>query len=194
MNYNRILIVGFRCSGKSTISTELSKKLNLEFVDMDSLIEKEQGKKINEITNSGKNWQYFRKLETIKIKELLHFDNVLISAGGGLGVNDIMYNDLLTYGDIQREIIKSSVDTLKIMLFANENVIRERLKNSKLSRPDLKQQTYNEEEYIENNIKIMKEREDNYKNMADIVFDTSNEDVDINVNNLINIINKHIQK
>ena len=194
MTYNRILIVGFRCSGKSTISTELSKKLNLEFVDMDSLIEKEQGKKINEITNSGKNWQYFRKLETIKIKELLHFDNVLISAGGGLGVNDIMYNDLLTYGDIQREIIKSSVDTLKIMLFANENVIRERLKNSKLSRPDLKQQTYNEEEYIENNIKIMKEREDNYKNMADIVFDTSNEDVDINVNNLINIINKHIQK
>ena len=190
MNYNRILIVGFRCSGKSTISTELSKKLNLEFVDMDSLIEKEQGKKINEITNSGKNWQYFRKLETIKIKELLHFDNVLISAGGGLGVNDIMYNDLLTYGDIQREIIKSSVDTLKIMLFANENVIRERLKNSKLSRPDLKQQTYNEEEYIENNIKIMKEREKDYIEMSDIIFNTNDSDILKNVNNLINIIKK----
>ena len=190
MIYNRILIIGFRCVGKTTISTELAKKLNFECLDVDNLIEGEQGKTIKQITNNGGDWKIFRELETLKIKELLNFDNIIISAGGGLGVNNIKYNSKLTYGDIQSEIIKNSLDTLKILLIANDDVIRERLKNGANSRPDLGIKTFTMDDYIENNIKIMKERENNYREMADIVFDSSSSDILQNVNNLLEIIIK----
>ena len=190
MNYNRILIIGFRCTGKTTISRELSKYLNFECLDIDNLIEEEQEKSIVEITNNGEDWSIFRELETFKIKELLNFDNVVISAGGGLGVNNIKYNSELTYGDIQKEIVKRSVDTLKILLVADDNVIKERLLQGRFFRPDLGNKTFNEEEYIESNLKIMKERENNYREMADIVFDSSSSDILQNVNNLLEIIIK----
>ena len=193
-NYNRVLVIGFRCSGKTTLSKELSERLNFEYLNMDSLIEQEQGKSINEITNDGENWAIFRELETMKIKELLNFDNVVISAGGGLGVNNIQYNDVLTYGDLQREIIKRSLDTLKILLIADEDVIRERLHNSKTIRPDLSGKTFNEEDYIENNIKIMKQREAFYEEMADITFNTNSSNILQNTNDLLDIIDNFIRK
>lgn len=193
-NYNRVLVIGFRCSGKTTLSKELSERLGFECLNMDSLIEQEQNKSINEITNNGENWTTFRELETIKIKELLNFDNVVISAGGGLGVNNIQYNDVLTYGDLQREIIKRSLDTLKILLVADEDVIRERLHNSKAIRPDLSEKTFNEEDYIESNIKIMKEREEFYEEMADITFNTNSSNILQNTNDLLDIIDNFIRK
>ena len=193
-NYNRVLVIGFRCSGKTTLSKELSERLNFECLNMDSLIEQEQNKSINEITNDGEDWAIFRELETIKIKELLNFDNVVISAGGGLGVNNIQYNDVLTYGDLQREIIKRSLDTLKILLVADEDVIRERLRNSRTIRPDLSGKTFNEEDYIENNIKIMKQREEFYEEMADITFNTDSSNILQNTNDLLDIIDNFIRK
>ena len=190
MNYNRILIIGFRCTGKTTISRELSKYLNFECLDIDNLIEEEQEKSIVEITNNGEDWSIFRELETFKIKELLNFDNVVISAGGGLGVNNIKCNNELTCGEIQKEIVKRSVDTLKILLVADDNVIKERLLQGRFFRPDLGNKTFNEEEYIKSNLKIMKERENNYREMADIVFDSSSSDILQNVNDLLEIIKK----
>lgn len=188
MSYNRILIIGFRCTGKSTISAELAKELNFELLDIDSLIEEEQGMTINEITENGKNWTSFRALETLKIKELLNFNNVVICGGGGLGVNNIKYNNELTYGDLQMEIIKNSFDTLKILLTADDEVIKSRLKEESSFRPDLGNKTFNIDDYIESNMKIMKKRESNYNSMADVVFDSSDNDVNKNVNALLKII------
>ena len=42
--YNRILFLGFRCAGKTTISKKLSKMMNMSLIDIDEEIEKEQGK------------------------------------------------------------------------------------------------------------------------------------------------------
>ena len=54
--YNRILFLGFRCAGKTTISKKLSKIINIPLIDIDNEIEKEQKKTITEITNNGENW------------------------------------------------------------------------------------------------------------------------------------------
>ena len=101
---------------------------------------------------------------------------------------------MLTYGEIQKKIIKDSSDTLKILLYSDENVIRKRIKNRKKIKPDLEEETFNEEEYVEENIRIMKEREKNYKDMADIMFNTSSKDVDKNVNEIMKLINQKIKK
>lgn len=194
MNFNRIIVIGFRCVGKSIISTKLAKLLDFECLNMDTIIERQEGMSIAKITNDGKNWREFREIETLKLKELLSFNNIVISAGGGVGVNNIKYNDMLTYGEIQKKIIKDSIDTLKILLYSDENVIRKRIKNRKKIKPDLEEETFNEEEYVEENIRIMKEREKDYQDMADIIFNTSNKDIDKNVNKIMKLINQKIKK
>lgn len=194
MNFNRIIVIGFRCVGKSIISAKLAKLLDFECLNMDTIIERQEGMSIAKITNDGKNWREFREIETLKLKELLSFNNIVISAGGGVGVNNIKYNDMLTYGEIQKKIIKDSVDTLKILLYSDENVIRKRIKTHKNIKPDLAEETFNEEEYVEENIRIMKERENDYKDMADIMFNTSSKDVNKNVNEIMKLINQKIKK
>lgn len=194
MNYNRIIVIGFRCVGKSIISAKLAKLLDFECLNMDTIIEKQEGKSIAKITNDGKNWREFREIEALKLKELLSFNNVVISAGGGVGVNNIKYNDMLTYGEIQKKMIQDSTDTLKILLYSDEDVIRKRIKNCKNIKPDLEEETFNKKEYIEENIRIMKERENDYKDMADIMFNTSSKDVNKNVNEIMKLINQKIKK
>ena len=196
--YKRILLIGFRCAGKSSTAKQLSKLLNMPMVDMDIAIEQEQQKPITEIVDNGKHWERFRQLELYKIQQLLQQENIIISAGGGLGVNNIIFTgdidkiknefkidnlkniENLTYGDIQRQLILNSKDTLKILLFADEAIIRQRLYEDKIkgkSRTDLNKISVNIEEYVENNITVMKEREQYYDQMADIKFDTSVGDI-----------------
>ena len=68
--------------GKSTVGKILAKKLNYNFVDVDKLIEAEQGISINLIFKN-KSESYFRKIESeITLLELKK-SNSIISLGGG---------------------------------------------------------------------------------------------------------------
>ena len=189
--YNRILLLGFRCAGKTTISKKLSKIINIPLIDIDNEIEKEQKKTITEITNNGENWWSFRRLELEKLKEALQLNNVIISCGGGIGVNNVKYDNNLTYGDLERDLIMKSTNTLKVLLYTSNRTLRQRLYLSKINknnRPDLDGKTYNIGEYISSNIKILREREEIYKSLADIIFDASSKKNLENASNLLNII------
>ena len=73
--------------GKSTIGKNLAKKLNYKFVDVDKLIEAEEGSSINLIFKN-KSEQYFRKIESeITLMELKK-ENSVISLGGGAFLNN----------------------------------------------------------------------------------------------------------
>ena len=57
-----LVLLGMMGAGKSTIGTLVSQKLNLDFIDIDSVIEKESRMSIVEIFhNNGEN--FFRDLE-----------------------------------------------------------------------------------------------------------------------------------
>ena len=72
--------------GKTTIGKRLAKKLNYNFVDIDKIIEKQEGESISVIFRS-KGEDYFRKIEKILTIRELKKNNSVISLGGGAFLN-----------------------------------------------------------------------------------------------------------
>ena len=89
-----LVFLGMMGSGKSSIGTMVSKKLNVPFIDIDNLIEEHAGMTISEIFESNGE-SYFRNLEEkITIKSLKR-KNVIVSLGGGGFINDKIRKDVL---------------------------------------------------------------------------------------------------
>ena len=87
MNLKKNLVfLGMMGSGKSSIGSLVSKKLKLEFIDIDNLIENETGLTISQIfEKKGEN--YFREIENEITLQELNKDNSVISLGGGAFLN-----------------------------------------------------------------------------------------------------------
>ena len=89
-----LVLLGMMGSGKSTIGYLLSKSLDLEFCDIDLIIEKEAGCKIAEIFNrEGEN--FFRKIEEKTSIKILKLKNKIISLGGGAFLNENIRKEVL---------------------------------------------------------------------------------------------------
>jgi shikimate kinase len=81
-------------SGKSTIGSLISKKLNLKFIDIDNVLENEAKMKISEIfEKKGEN--FFRNLEEKITLKLLRSTNSIISLGGGSFINEKIRKEIL---------------------------------------------------------------------------------------------------
>ena len=90
-----LVLLGMMGSGKSTIGYLLSKNLNLEFYDIDSIIEKQDGRKIAEIFNTDGE-DFFRKLEEKVSIKILKLKNKVISLGGGAFLNENIRKEVLS--------------------------------------------------------------------------------------------------
>ena len=93
-----LVLLGFMGSGKSTIGSLLAIKLNLDFIDVDHQLEKEEGISISKIF-AVKGEKYFRKIEEKISIKLLKLNNKVISLGGGGFINN----------NIQGIVLKDSV-------------------------------------------------------------------------------------
>ena len=89
-----LVLLGMMGSGKSTIAHVLSKNLNIEFLDVDEIIEKEEGCKISEIFEKSGEIE-FRKIEEKVTIKLLELNKKIISLGGGGFINDNIRNEVL---------------------------------------------------------------------------------------------------
>lgn len=74
-------------SGKTTIATELSRKLNMAYVSTDDMIEKKEKATINEIF-SKKGEDHFRDVESECLREACSMENVVVDTGGGAVIRD----------------------------------------------------------------------------------------------------------
>ena len=112
-----IVLIGMMGSGKSLIGKILSKKLNLELVDIDNKIEINEKKTISDIFKvSGE--KYFRKIEENISLEYLGLENKIISLGGGGYINP----------KIRKQCIKNN---MSVWLNWKDETLIERIKNSK---------------------------------------------------------------
>ncbi len=78
----RIALTGFMGVGKSTIARFLGYQLKCKTVDLDSVIEASENKRISEIIEAD-GITYFRKVETENLQKVLRESNALIVALGG---------------------------------------------------------------------------------------------------------------
>src|SRR3989338_9944979 len=95
----RIVFIGMRGSGKSTLGEILSRKLGWKYFETDRIIEKEAGLKISEIVSLF-GWKKFRTLESIVIRNLKNVERAVIATGGGVILNEenmkILKNNSIT--------------------------------------------------------------------------------------------------
>ena len=79
----RLILIGPMASGKSTIGKRLSKRLSLDFIDVDKEIEKSAGVSIAWIFDvEGE--KKFRERESKELVKSLNTDNTVVSTGGGI--------------------------------------------------------------------------------------------------------------
>lgn len=81
-----IVLIGMPGSGKSVIGRRVSKKLKLDFYDMDNYIEKKEGRSIGDIFKDGEG--VFREIEKAAVLELSRLKGAVISTGGGVVLNE----------------------------------------------------------------------------------------------------------
>jgi len=103
--YDNIVLIGFMGSGKTSVGKTLSRLLYKDFVDIDSVIEKEQGSSINEIFHN-KGEAYFRELEQKCIDEVSKRKGQIIATGGGLPIfSKIPPKSLIVYINADFDVI-----------------------------------------------------------------------------------------
>ena len=78
-----IYLVGFMGTGKTVVGEDLAKRLNREFVEMDTVIAETEGREIVDIFDK-RGEAYFRELEKKLLKGLCLKTDLVVSCGGGL--------------------------------------------------------------------------------------------------------------
>ena len=77
-----IILIGYRCTGKTTVGKKLSERLGLPFIDTDGLVMLDTGMSVDEIVREG-GWPLFRRKEREVIEGLLSAEGTIIAPGGG---------------------------------------------------------------------------------------------------------------
>lgn len=166
---DKIILIGFMGSGKSSVGKELSKKTGYKLLDSDTCIEEKKKKSINEIFKDDGE-QAFRDMESEFLKALaLSEESFILSTGGGMPC----FND---NAKLIKEIGKS------FYLMASPDSIMERLKND-TSRPLLRDG--NRYEKINS---LLSKREEYYKKAADVIIETDGKTVNEITGEIIGLI------
>lgn len=100
-----LVLIGMPGSGKTTLGKIISEKLKMEFIDTDNYIEKKMNLTVSDLFKNGE--EYFRKIETQAIFEIIDEGIFVIAAGGGI---------------IKKEINMTRLNYNSVIFFLNRNV------------------------------------------------------------------------
>ena len=109
-----IVLIGYRCTGKTAVSQILAEELKKNFVDTDTLIEEYAGCSVKTVISSN-GWRQFRELEKKIIKAVTAKNNQVIATGGGAVLDEDNLKNLKRNGWIvwlngKREVLKKRMD------------------------------------------------------------------------------------
>ena len=150
-----LVLTGMMGVGKSTIGQDLAGKLDMQFKDIDRIIEEKLSLSITDIFEK-RGEEFFRKIEMEESIKLTEKKGFVIALGGGAFINDTI-----------RKNVKKSCFSVWLQLDIDE--IFERTKNNQ-KRPLLNRN--NSKEELD---KLYKERKEIYS-MADCKIDCNKKD------------------
>src|SRR5437763_7362306 len=79
---DNLILVGFSCSGKTTLGRNVARRLRLTFVDTDRFVEEMTGRSIPDIFREDGE-AAFRAVEREAIAHIMQKRNQVVSTGGG---------------------------------------------------------------------------------------------------------------
>jgi shikimate kinase len=77
-----IVLIGYRCSGKTTVGRLLADRTGKDFRDTDLVVEETTGTSLEDLVSVG-GWNTFRTLEKQAVQAVSAQDNQVIAVGGG---------------------------------------------------------------------------------------------------------------
>jgi len=89
-----LALIGMMGTGKSTIGREVAKKIKIKFIDLDKIIEKNEGQSILELFKK-KGEKYFRDIEEKTFFSLDSSEQIILATGGGTFLNKKIREDIL---------------------------------------------------------------------------------------------------
>jgi len=158
----KIVLIGYRCTGKTSVGKRLAQRLGIPFFDTDELIQSEAGKTIRELVEE-EGWDAFRQRERAIITQLPLSADAVIAAGGGAIMDAANRKALKEKG-------------LCVWLMADVGTIVERMRDDRASnaqRPPLSSDGLEQE-----TAKILESRGPIYQEMADCTIDTSGKNIE----------------
>ena len=168
-----IVLIGYRCCGKTSTGRLIAKKLGRQFIDTDEKIVEKSGCSIDEIVAS-RGWQHFREIEKDVVEKISTGENLVIATGGGVVTDEENIRNLRGNGFI-------------VWLYADIDTIKKRLDEdlkSSSSRPSLTGDNSSDEI-----TKVLEQRKPFYKNASDMAVNTTY----LDINNTAKIIIERIK-
>lgn len=161
MNPLNLYLIGYRCTGKSSVGRSLAEKLSRSFVDTDALVVAIQRMSIEEIVNTH-GWEGFRQMEHLIIKNICSAGGTIVATGGGIVLNDD--NVILMQKSGKVIWLRARLETIKARMLQD--------KDSRAFRPAL---TLTDS--ISEIEKTLDSREPLYRNAMDFFVDTDDHDI-----------------
>jgi shikimate kinase len=157
-----LILIGYRCTGKTSVGKQIAGRLGRPFHDSDEEIGRRTGKTVAEIVER-EGWESFRKIEKEVIAGLSEIDDCVIALGGGAVMDPENAGAMKEKG-------------LFVWLTADAETIAERmgLDDSTLhQRPSL-----TGKDVLTEIREILQARQPIYRKLADLTVDTSGKTVD----------------
>jgi shikimate kinase len=109
-----IVLIGYRCSGKTTVGKLLSASTGKVFLDTDALVEEMAGSSIEDLIATG-GWETFRRFERQVVAIVSARDNQVIATGGGAilddgNVKNLTPNALVVWLDGKSEVLRGRME------------------------------------------------------------------------------------
>ena len=147
-----IAIIGFRGTGKSTISRLLAKQTDRKLISTDEEVEKRTKSKLDKFVKKH-GWEKFRDVESEIVDRICELEDCIFDTGGGIPLRN-------------ENIVALKRSALVVLLTTDIKTITERIKKEK--RPSL-----TGKDYLLEVKQVLTEREPKYTKAADYTIDTT---------------------
>lgn len=173
-NMSNLVLIGYRCTGKTTVGKHLADKLHMQHVDADEALEQKSHRTIRDIfAEDGE--ATFRELEVEIIAELMRRSSTVISLGGG--------------AVLREENRQAIADTPTVWLRANVDTIWQRMHED--STTSQRRPALTDRDGYQEIVDLLAQREPLYRATATLSVDTEQKSPDQLADEIVDLLKEH---